>query len=153
MIQKHMYKYANTAKHMLNDKSLEFPIQQEIFNFKENINNLIENYNNDLTFIANIMSINDFVEVVEYYLNLTEKQLTPETKIIVEILKKYKCQELNDDYEMDLKIFIKDFENKFEANKMHLDEPLLEWYKHFKSLEDYEEQIMVFVLLLQMAFN
>ncbi|XP_037827557.1 uncharacterized protein LOC119615620 [Lucilia sericata] len=137
-----MYEYADITLKLLADKSLDLHDESEILQFKQNATKFIEEFS-----FTNI----DYLEGVVYYLELTEEQLTPESKFIVELLEKYKYRELREDLIKETQNLIADFKTKFEEVKIHLgpDDPLLEWYGEFLSSED--QQVMAIEKFLQLT--
>ncbi|KNC27113.1 hypothetical protein FF38_12694 [Lucilia cuprina] len=142
MGEKYIEKIVDLSHQIQKDESLELHNEADILEFKQNINNYIESYNMNSPFEVILYKTKHFVESILYYFQLTDEQLTSEFKFIVELLEKYKYQELEEECKNNIKIFIDGFKMKFEENKDYLDKPLLEWYERFSNIEEEGEQIM-----------
>ncbi|XP_037825575.1 uncharacterized protein LOC119613618 [Lucilia sericata] len=129
------------GRNILKDESLATNSQPEVEKFKNDLHIFIEKYDNsneNVQTIWNLMEV--YGNIVQKYFKMSEKKKTPETKLILGILKKYGCESNNIEFVMKFHEFADDLIKKFEESKEHMDKHSLEWLDHFKTLNKFGDR-------------
>ncbi|KNC27111.1 hypothetical protein FF38_12693 [Lucilia cuprina] len=119
-------KCVDISHQILKEPSLENSNEEEILEFKQNLTQLIEDYESTNDLRTNLESLDIFTNILENYMELTEEQLTENSKFIKNILYQYKCKEMNETFLTFFELFEKVFKEQFEEVKEHLDTASLE---------------------------
>lgn len=148
-------KYAKRAKdiseHLLKDNEVLTGKSAKMLQFKHNLTQFEEKY-------TLCDGIDDLFDLVELYSNTTsfyyeqdESSLDDDSKLILNLLRRYGSEDLDNEFEKFFNVFVKDFSNKFEELKGDLlkeegtvGQKILDWFKDFKSLNDYDDKIAAF---------
>ncbi|KAM7352569.1 uncharacterized protein ACRADG_005026 [Cochliomyia hominivorax] len=136
---------ANITKNILADDTLNENSENLILqDFKKNLTEFFYKY-------KRISELVDTMELVELYSNLTsdyyglkEEELNKESKIIVNILRKYGSEKLENDFHTKHGEFVKEFCKEFEKVKVFLEKELLDWFEEFKEITDMNQRTEAF---------
>ncbi|XP_065357330.1 uncharacterized protein LOC135951581 [Calliphora vicina] len=132
------------SRDLLKDESLMASEKPEILEFKKNITMFVEKYetNKETEHVWDLFEI--YTNATEHYMELPEEKSTPESKFIVELLTKYKCKELETEFVKAFESLLENFMKMFEEAKLVMEKPVLDWYKKFVTITDFEEKLIAF---------
>ncbi|XP_065358002.1 uncharacterized protein LOC135952127 [Calliphora vicina] len=144
LIQQFGEKAVESSRQLLKDDSLLANDQPEVVEFKQNLTMFVENYdtNKETEQVWEIMTI--YGDTVDYYLELPDEELTPESTFILDLLNKYKHKELETEFIKEFDQLVENFKQMFEESKSDLGEPELQWYEKFQTLTDFEKRLDAF---------
>lgn len=133
------------SENILKDPQISSSTSNKILEFKANLTKFEENY-------ASCDGFEDLFNLADLYSNTTsfyyeledEASSEEDTKIILNILKQYGSEDLDNEYYDDFNEFSKNFHNKFDDLEEDLKKEdyresrmILKWYPEFKNLKSY----------------
>ncbi|XP_023303905.2 uncharacterized protein LOC111685855 [Lucilia cuprina] len=115
---------ANATQYLLKDQTLQDNSEPEVLEFKKNLTQYLDKHAPSMANIqASYTAMIDFGQMINPYYELSENELTPETKLIIKLMNKYNCKtiagNMSDHYEK----FLLDVSKMLEENKTHMDKP------------------------------
>lgn len=147
--------YAKKAKaiteKLLKDSQISSTTSHKILEFKSNLTNYEEKYSlcdgiDDLFNLAEVYS-----NTTSFYYELPESEIRGDTKILLDLLKKYGSEDLDNEFEKHFDVFVTNFDTKFENLKEELKKEhskespeVLKWFEDFKKLNTYDDKIEAF---------
>ncbi|XP_065355919.1 uncharacterized protein LOC135950301 [Calliphora vicina] len=148
--------YATKAKtvsdQLLKDAALKENQSDEVKEFHQKIQQFEEKFSS-CNGIDELFKLVEFYSTVssEFYEMEEQKTLTADSKIILEVLKKYKSQEMDDEFEQSFNTFVDNFAKKFDELKEDLKQEkgetsgkIVQWWQQVKNLKTYDEKIKAF---------
>lgn len=143
-------KSVKVSKKILKDEDLLANDKPEVLEFKQNLTTFLDSLkkNKDLEKAFDILDI--FSNTTDHYLELPKEKETPESQFIVQILHKYKVQDMEKDFLKEFDKFLEEFKVLFKAAKNDLDKPILEWYEKFLLIEDSEKKLESFEQFMEL---
>lgn len=143
-------KSVKVSKKILKDEDLLANDKPEVLEFKQNLTTFLDSLKKtkDLEKAFDILDI--FSNTTDHYLELPKEKETPESQFIVQILHKYKVQDMEKDFLKEFDKFLEEFKVLFKAAKNDLDKPILEWYEKFLLIEDSEKKLESFEQFMEL---
>lgn len=143
-------KSVKVSKKILKDEDLLANDKPEVLEFKQNLTTFLDSLKKtkDLEKAFDILDI--FSNTTDHYLELPQEKETPESQFIVQILHKYKVQDMEKDFLKEFDKFLEEFKVLFKAAKNDLDKPILEWYEKFLLIEDSEKKLESFEQFMEL---
>lgn len=145
----YVHQSVNASKEILKDQDFLANDKPEVLEFKKKLNNFVESFEagKDLDKLMEVLDI--FGKTIDYYYELPKEKETPESKFILEILKKHNAKDMDEEFIKDFDKFLEEFKVLFVEAKKDLDKPLLEWYEKFVVIEDPEKKIESFETFME----
>ncbi|KAM7351634.1 uncharacterized protein ACRADG_004406 [Cochliomyia hominivorax] len=145
-------KYSKKAKsiseELLKDPAILNANSPQIAEFKTNLTKFEEKYSDcdgidDLFDLAELYS-----NTTSYYYELKPEEIKGDTKLILDLLRKYGSEDMDNEFEREFNVFVNNFHGKFSELKEDLKKEespeaskVLEWHKQFKTLKTYDDKI------------
>lgn len=148
---KYAIKSVKTCKEILKDEDLLANDKPEVLEFKKNLTTFLDTFESNKDLEKTFDSLEMFGNITDHYLELTEENYTPETKFIARILNKYNVKDMETDFIKDFNSFIEQFKILFEAAKIYMENPILEWYEEFLTIDDFEKKLDSFVKFIELV--
>lgn len=141
----------NVSRKILKDESMVASDKPEIMEFKKNLTMFVKKYESvkNPTVMWDVLDI--YSNTTDYYLEISEEKVTPESKLIVDTLNKYNTKNVVMEFARQFIVFMDNFTKMFEENKMYLEKPMLDWYEKYKAITDVEEKIDAFADFIDLA--
>ncbi|KAM7352963.1 uncharacterized protein ACRADG_005294 [Cochliomyia hominivorax] len=149
---KYIKQSLNIARKILKDQDVVANDKPEVLEFKRNLTNFLESYNNEQEDNDNDSDAYDvFADIIDQYMEQPEEKQTPDSLFIKDILKKYKINDVKENFQKDFAKFLERFNLLFESSKSHMKKPMLDWYEKFKTLNRFEEKLIALGVFASMV--
>ena len=141
----------NISEQLLKDPLVSNGESPHLRKFKQNLTDFQQQYNecSDLEELFDLVEL--YSNTSSFYYELDEATLDADSKLILNLLKKYGSEDLDNSFEKLFNIFVDKFEQKLESLKPDLQkEPgnvgkeIVQWFDTFKTLQDYDHKIEAF---------
>ncbi|XP_037826690.1 uncharacterized protein LOC119614644 [Lucilia sericata] len=148
--------YATKAKTiselMLKDPALKENHSNEVEEFQKKIEQFLEKY-------SACSDMQELFKLVEYYSTFSshyyemeeKKNLSANAKVILDVLKKYGSQEMDDEFAKSFNEFVSNFSKKFDeleedlkGEKGTVGDKIVQWWNRVKNLKTYDEKMEAF---------
>lgn len=116
-------------------------VEPEVLEFKQNLTNFIEDFDKKQDTDEVFDTIDTFASITDHYLNLSDEEITPDSKFIKKLLNKYHAEDVENHFRKNFAKSADNLEFLFDTAKDYLDKSLLDWYEKFKGINDFVEQI------------
>ncbi|KAI8121021.1 hypothetical protein FF38_12685 [Lucilia cuprina] len=143
-------KAKTVSEHMLKDHALKENHTNEVEEFLKKLQQFIEKY-------STCNDMQELFKLVEFYSTFTsdyyemeeEKTLSSDAQIILDVLKKYGSQDMDDEFEKSFNEFVTNFSKKFNELENHLKsekgtDKIVQWWYRAKNLKTYDEKMEAF---------
>ncbi|XP_023303902.2 uncharacterized protein LOC111685852 [Lucilia cuprina] len=143
-------KAKTVSEHMLKDHALKENHSNEVEEFLKKIQQFLEKY-------STCNDMQELFKLVEFYSTFTsdyyemeeEKTLSSDAQIILDVLKKYGSQDMDDEFEKSFNEFVTNFSKKFNELENHLKsekgtDKIVQWWYRAKNLKTYDEKMDAF---------
>lgn len=136
---------------LLKDLQISSSTSKQILEFKTNLTKFEEKYSlcdgiDDLFDLAEVYS-----NTTSFYYELPESEVQGDTKLLLDLLKKYGSEDLDNEFEKHFNVFVTNFDKKLEDLKEQLKQEhskesneVLKWFEEFKKLNTYDDKIEAF---------
>lgn len=140
------------SEKLIKDPAIRENHTPEVEEFKKKISEFQEKFSSCQNFenLINLVVLYSTVSS-DYYEAEEQKTLSDNSKVILEVLKKYKSEEMDDEFANKFNSFVNKFSEKINETKEQLKEEqekvankILQWWEEAKDLQTYEEKMDAF---------
>ncbi|XP_037826691.1 uncharacterized protein LOC119614645 [Lucilia sericata] len=151
-------KAKSVSEHLIKEPAINENHSEEVHNFKERIENFLEIYAdcNGMEELFDLMDLYASI-TLEYYKLEKEKNLTVDGKIILDVLKKYDCETLNEEYISNIYVFTTHFAKKFDDieedlknEEGELPGKIIQWWNTAKNVKVYQDKFLELIKFLKL---
>ncbi|KAI8121034.1 hypothetical protein FF38_12679 [Lucilia cuprina] len=123
----------HNSRNILKDDALLGNENPEVLEFKNDLTKYVDSYESSKKDVVKLYSlIGLYLKTTEDYLQMPEEKMSSESKLILELLNKYECENLNMEFIKKFDVFVNSFINKFEDAEEYMSKELLQWFEEFK---------------------
>ncbi|XP_037827556.1 uncharacterized protein LOC119615619 [Lucilia sericata] len=131
-------KAANISDKVLKDATFNDAANGHIVlqKFKQNLTDFLNRYQKHQEFEELFELVELYSNTTSDYYEMTREQLNPDMEMIVNVLRKYGSEKLDQDFKVMYEQFVEDFKVEFRKVEMYLDKNMLDWFEQFKTIQE-----------------
>ncbi|KNC27092.1 hypothetical protein FF38_12689, partial [Lucilia cuprina] len=128
---------------VLNEDALLANGTSEVVEFKDNLKKFLQKYDvSDRNVETNFNLIGELAIILEKYFKMSEDNMTPVSKIILNILNEYRSdfENINNESVRKYTLLVDGFSDMFAQSKDHMGAQALVWFEKFKSFSKFSDR-------------